>query len=213
MAEKLTYEKVLKMFAETDKKLKTMFAETDRQFKETDKRLRRTEALIAQNAKEIGGIGKSNGRMAEEIFINSLSKKPKISGVTFKEVKNNFQINTGMPLKTLDEIDLLLSAKDRTALIEIKYKVSNEDVWALIHKKLTHFLTAYPEYKKKEVYLGIAGCAFDKDVADAAQKMGIAVFKLSADAFVEQTKYIKSFTKEANLTEKITSKTKKHKET
>lgn len=55
MAEKLTYEKVLKMFAETDKR-----------FKETDRRLKRTEALIAQNAKEISGIGKSNGAVAFE---------------------------------------------------------------------------------------------------------------------------------------------------
>jgi len=60
----LTYEMVMKMFAETDKK-----------FQETAVRFKEPERLIKANAKQIGGIDRSNGLMAKEFVFNARKKK------------------------------------------------------------------------------------------------------------------------------------------
>ena len=77
----LTYEMVMQMFAESSaksekewKEIKEQMKETDKKFQETDARFKETERLIKANAKQIGGIDRSNGLMAEEAIYNSLSK-------------------------------------------------------------------------------------------------------------------------------------------
>ncbi|MDR3046605.1 MAG: hypothetical protein LBU51_03200, partial [Bacteroidales bacterium] len=91
-------EQIREMSAETDKKFREMSAETDRQFKETDRKLREVGAHIdevganldkgaKQMREEIGGIGKSNGFMAEDMFFNAFNKTKEYANRKFYEVE------------------------------------------------------------------------------------------------------------------------------
>lgn len=228
MEEKLTYEKVLKMFAETDRKLKEQFtetdkrldkriaetdkrldkriAETDRQLKETDKKLK---AMFAETAKQIDGIGKSNGAMAEELFYNALSKKKKIGNLSFTQVERNRQVYDPKTLATLDEIDILLLDKTKIALIEIKYKVSEQDVWDLMTKKPKHFFIGFPEQSGKELYLGIGGCSFTADAIVLAEANNLAVFKIKSETVTDETKKIQAFSSDKIISVKEVRQQKK----
>ncbi|MCL2436266.1 MAG: hypothetical protein FWD09_09065, partial [Lentimicrobiaceae bacterium] len=58
--------------------IKEMFAETSRQFKETDQRLAKMSEEWDQRFKElaklVGGMGNSNGDVAEELFYNAFQR-------------------------------------------------------------------------------------------------------------------------------------------
>jgi hypothetical protein len=83
----------LRLMKENDRKLWKKFAETDR--------------IIKANSKEIGGISKSNGEVAEEYFFRSFEKYPHFAGQDYYLVETNKSCSS----KALDlkaEYDLVL---------------------------------------------------------------------------------------------------------
>ena len=113
----LTYEMVMQMFAETREQIE----KTSLQMKETDKKIAETDRLIKANAKQIGGIDRSNGLMAEEAVYNVLSKDNIFANTKFDEMHKNVPVMSGF--KTITELDILMVNGDTIALIETKYKV------------------------------------------------------------------------------------------
>jgi hypothetical protein len=119
-----------------------------------------TLALIERNAregdkiwksikamqKELGGIGNTNGEVAESYFINSFKKYPHFAGQDFQFVEHNKRFYS-KALNLKDEYDLVLYNGVSVVIIEIKYKVKKEDIEQVLAKAET-FKTLLPQYKE-----------------------------------------------------------------
>ena len=89
-----------KRLAEADRRA----AEADKRAAELDKKFAETDRLIKANAKQIGGIDRSNGLMAEEAVYNSLSKNNTFANTKFDEMHKNVPVMSGF--KTMTELDI-----------------------------------------------------------------------------------------------------------
>jgi len=74
--QELSFEKVWYLIQETNKTLSEKFREvalqskeTDRKFQETDRKFQETDRLLKEITGELGGMGKSQGAIAEDFFI------------------------------------------------------------------------------------------------------------------------------------------------
>ena len=164
-------------FAETDRYLSKKFAETDR--------------LIKANAKQIGGIDRSNGLMAEEAVFNVLDKDKTFAGIKFDDIHKNIPIMSGF--KTLTELDILMTNGDFVSLIETKYKVEKKDISDLINKKLTYFRQYHPDYSNHKIFLGIGGMSFEDNAEELAKENGVGIIKIIGDKIEFYTDEIKAY--------------------
>ena len=205
-SEKPTLESLWTYLRETSKEFKQMVKETDRQLKETDRQLKETDRQLKASMKktdeelrkvikEIGGIGNSNGDMAEEYFQNAFKKSPKLNGEKFDEVDFNVRPRPKKGQKS-DEYDIVLVNGKSVALIEIKYHLKRKDMDEALGKafsKIETFKAFYPEYENYKFYLGMASLSFKENVEDIIQKAGIAVIKQVGNKMVINSENLKVF--------------------
>jgi len=161
--------------------------QTDEQMRQTDEQMKKTDEKLDRVAKTLGAIGNNQGNVAEEYFQNSLAKKLKIGQLEFDYIISNYTIK-GKNIK--DEYDILLESKDSVAIIEVKYKVHQNDVKKLT-KKIENFKTL-AQYQNHKLYVGIAGFHVSQDVIDLALENGYFVLQ-------RKGKVIESFTKELKV--------------
>ena len=172
--EKLTPSLILKMFAETDKKI----AETDR--------------IVKELSKNVNGIANSNGEMAEEMIYNSLKRDKTFAGIKFYDIDRNIKLKS-KALKLDSEFDVVLENGDTVAIIETKYKVREKDVSELLNKKLNNFRKLFPMYANYKIMLGVGGMSFEKKAIIAANKKGIGIIKIVGDKVEYQTENVKIY--------------------
>jgi hypothetical protein len=207
--ETYTFEKVWKMFAETDKQMKEGFAELREMFAkssaEEDKRaaireaewaeIRKSQAdtdrRIKEQSKNIGGISKSNGDMAEEAICNLFEKDMMYNNIRFDKIHKNVPVVDD--LETLTELDIMLVNCDTLAILEVKYKAERKDVIDLLEDKLVKFRKCFPAYSNYKVMLGIGGMSFDKKAIDTAKAKGIGIIKVIGDKVELYTDGIKIY--------------------
>jgi hypothetical protein len=192
----LSYEMVMKMFAETDKQLKEKFAETDKRlgekFAELAEDRKEASKQIKELTKNIGGISNSNGDMAEEMIYNSLEKDKTFGGIKFDEIDRNIKLKF-KKLKIDGEYDVVLQNGDTVAIIETKYKVREKDVSKLFGKQLNDFRQLFPMFKDYKIILGIGGMSFEDKVEDMAKEKGIGIIKIVGDKVEYHTENIKMY--------------------
>jgi hypothetical protein len=191
----LTYESLMASIYENDRLIKEKQAETDRQMKEYNrdiwKKFAETDRLIKANSREIGGISKSNGDVAEEYFYRSFKKYPHFAGQNYSLVEANKSCSS-KELNLDAEYDLVLYNGVSIVIIEIKYKAKKEDVEDVLNKANT-FKKLFPKYKDYTFYLGIAGLKVNKDTEKEAIKQGIAVIKQDGRKVVINDRHLKEF--------------------
>jgi hypothetical protein len=192
--QKLTWYEVRErnLLNKTNRELKKQFQETGRLFKENDrmfledrkkmkedhddfmKRMDRLDMLFAQTREQIGGISRSNGEFCEEYFINSFKENPTLLGEKFDRV---IEYIRPFPKAVIeDEYDLVLQNCTTTALIEMKYKASTNDVGKMFHK-LETFRANFPISNNFKIYLCLASFRFPKAVREKAEKEGIVLIQ------------------------------------
>lgn len=181
-----SWEELREMFAETDKK----FVETDRKlveskldldskFAKTDRKFAETREFIKELGKQIGGIGNSNGDFAEEFFSNGFENNMTVNGVKYDYLDQNKKRKVG---NEKGEYDIVLINSDKILVLEVKYKLKNEQVENFYAKQLPKFKKLFPEYKNYTVHGGLAALSFDKNAQETAEKYGMYVFTQSGDS-------------------------------
>jgi hypothetical protein len=146
----------------------------------------------------IGGIGNSNGDVAEEYFINAFKENPSLNGEIYNKVIHNVRFKPADLQKLSeydDEFDLFLSNKNSAAIIEIKYNVKEKHINRLLEKGKNYrkyFLGEDGDGDFK-LYLGMASLSFRKTDEDKILKEGIAVIKQEAGKLVINTENLKEF--------------------
>ena len=144
---------------------------------------------------EIGGIGNSNGDVAEEYFINAFEKNPSLNGEIYDKVIYNARLVSEESLKSNefnDEYDIFLSNGKSAAIIEIKYNLKRGVIKRLLEKG-ENFRKYHPIFNNHKLYLGIAALSFRKAAEENITKKGIAVIKQVGGKMVINSKNLKEF--------------------
>jgi hypothetical protein len=178
-----TLEDIWRLFQETDRKFQEtdrqfketdrQFQETDRRFKETDRKFQETDRKFRETDKKLGELGNRLGDFVEGLIKPSVARLFQERGIlvhkTFSDVSAD---NPELNLAT--QIDLLLINVEVCALIEVKSKLSIDDVNEHI-ERMNKFKPLFPEYKDKKAYGAVAAMVIPSDVAKYAYRQGFFV--------------------------------------
>ena len=163
----LTFEKVWLMFQEMSK-------ETNNKFQETDKKFRQTDRKFQEIQNELGGIGKSNGAIAEEFFFSGLSNTMKVGNFEFEYIDRN--LKRKLKKNGLEaQYDIILYNKYKVLIVEVKYNFKEKFLRDFYEGGLKKFRTLFPQYQKYKIYGAIAGMTFEDNVIQEAENYGFFV--------------------------------------
>ena len=142
-----------------------------RNARESDK-LRKS---IKEMQKEIGGISKSNGEVAESYFVNSFTDNMQFAGQEYDSLTPNLTKKDRI-LNLQGEYDLVMYNCTSVVILEIKYKARKKDVQELL-LKAPIFKQLFPQYANYGLYLGLAAFHFEENTEKESINQGIAVIK------------------------------------
>jgi hypothetical protein len=154
-----------------------LFRETDRKFQETERLLKEQAQEARLRAKEvdkkIGELGNRLGDFVEGLIKPSVVRLFQERGIpvhkTYSDVSAN---NPELGLAT--QIDLLVINGDACVLIEVKSKLSVDDVNDHI-ERMGKFKPLFPEYASKKAYGAVAAMVIPDDVAKYAYRKGFFI--------------------------------------
>ena len=204
-------EKTTQQMRETDRYIKNMSKETDRRFQEmskkadqqrqeaskeaererqeTNKIMQETSRKLASIGKMIGGISKNQGDIAEEFFFHSLAKDNHLGAIKFDDISLNLTKRRG---QLEEEYDLFLTNGDAIGIVEVKYKLHENDLKKL-DRKLKNFKLLYPIYQGYTLYGAIASFHINVDAKEAALNKGYFVLQRSGDVIQTESRQVLTF--------------------
>ena len=188
---KATFESVWATLQETAQLMK----ENERERKEADERSEKEWEKLWNSMKamqkEVGGIGNSNGKIAESYFVNSFEKSMEFAGQKYDGIEQSRK-KTIKNLNLRGEYDLLLYNCTSVVIIEIKYSAEKKHVgWFL--EEATVFKQLFPQYANFDLYLGLAALHFEDGTEKEAISNGIAIIKQVGDNMVIYDEHLKVF--------------------
>jgi hypothetical protein len=166
------------------------FRELREQSAETDARIAKTEVLVAETTKQLGGMGNSNGAFAEDYFFNALGDTMQFGGQHYDMVDGNLRRNIN---GVKDQFDVVMYNGTSVAIIEVKYKADAKDVDDLVTRKLKNFRGFFPQYDSCKIYLGLGSMSFDPKVISRAYELGIGILEQKGDTLETDTSHIRAY--------------------
>ncbi|MDX2195747.1 MAG: hypothetical protein NW207_04960 [Cytophagales bacterium] len=169
MAE-LTYEHVLELFAETDRRFDQKFEKVS---KELDKR-------FAQTNKQIADLGDTLGRFAEEQVRADLINKFDNWGIPVHAITNHY-VQKDHKNEFIYEVDILIYNSKYAIAIEVKNTIRTEHVdehLIRLTKIQDHPMVGI---QGKTLLAGVAGMIIGEGVDKYAESKGLFVLKPSGD--------------------------------
>jgi hypothetical protein len=165
----LTFEKVWAMFQETDRRMQ----ETDRLMKETARRMQETDRKISK-------LGNRVGELIEHLISPNILQKFNQLGYEFGKISPNVRIKDLRNALTA-EVDILLENGDVVLAVEVKTKLTADDVREHIERmeKLRRYAEVHGDARK---LLGaVAGAIIPDGVKPFAMKNGFYVIEQAGD--------------------------------
>ncbi len=163
-SEHLSFEKVWRLFQETDKK----FQETDKKFRETDKKLRQLESLF------VGQWGK----LVESLVAGNLAQILRERGI---DVEGTSQREHKFYNGREYEVDIIAENGKDVVPVEVKTTLKKEDVDEFI-ETLKVFRQVFSKYKDKNVYGAVAFLRVEEDADRYAYRKGLFVIKATGES-------------------------------
>jgi hypothetical protein len=186
-----TFDDIRAILRETAQQQKEFNQEREKESKKFRTEVAEIWKLAKANSREIGGITKSNGEVAESYFINSFKKYPYFAEQEYQFLDSRIS-RYSKALELKDEYDLVLINSVSVVIIEIKYKARKEDVEEVL-KKADTFKRLMPHYKNFDIYLGLAGLHVYQNAEKEAIRQGIAVIKQVGKSMVITDSHLKVF--------------------
>jgi hypothetical protein len=169
--EPLTFEKVWKMFQDTDKKFQDTdrkFQDTDKKFRDTDKKLNKLEYLFTSQ------WGKLIESLVEGDIVRILNER----GIKVTDT----QIRRSGRRDGIDyEFDIIAMNGTDIVIIEVKTTLRKEDISDFL-EKLSHAKEWMPEYSNKNINGGVAFISEDSGVSVMAERKGLFVIRATGDS-------------------------------
>lgn len=183
MAE-LTFQNILTLFAETDRKraesdarIEKMNQELKMQFAETDRRMERSSRELD---KKIASLGDTLGRFAEEQVRAAVIDKFTNWGIDVHYYTNHFVMKDDNR-EFVYEIDILIFNENYVIALEVKNTLKKEDVDEHLERMEKIKFLPMPVAKGKTMLAGVAGMIIGEGVDRYAEKKGLFVLKPSGD--------------------------------
>jgi len=190
--------RLAKMSEEWDKKKDREFEKwnqkKDQEFEEwTKKKAQESEEWnqrFKELAKLVGGIGNSNGDVAEELFYNALQRDRTFVNEKFDRIIRSMHRREDDEM----ECDIFLFNGKSAAIIEVKYNAKHENVSVKnLISRVERFRALYPEYRNHNIYLGVAALAFNGSLVKELHGVGIATIRSVGKKMVRYDKKVKAF--------------------
>jgi len=179
------FQDVAQRFKETDKK----FQDTDKKFQDTDRKFKETERVLSEKFletdkkfqeihNELGGIGKSNGEIAEEFFFTALDNALQVGKLKFDYIDRKLHRKRN---NSEAEYDIILYNNYKVLVVEIKYNFRIDHLHGFYTKQLKRFRTLFPEYSAYKLYGAVAGLVFEAGAIEEAEKYGFYILSQNND--------------------------------
>ena len=137
--------------------------------KELAEERKKTEVSLRELRKDLGGVGHTQGEIAEDLFWRNFKALMRKQKIVLKEVLRWLK-----GLATY-EYDLVGVNSKVVVVVEIKAKLRQKDVEDFVNKKLPAFRRDFLQNKKHIVMGAVAGLVVKKEVEDFAKAQGLYV--------------------------------------
>ncbi len=181
----LTFEKVWRMFQETDKKFRETdrkFLETDRSFKETDKKFQETDKKFKESEKMISALREEYkdrwGELVESLISGNLMRILKARNFSVKKVSPRVRNYKGEPNY---ELDLVASNGEEVVVVEVKSSLNVEAVKHFI-SQLQLVRNHSRRFRKQRMIGAIAYLKDHCEAATMAINRGLLVIRATGDS-------------------------------
>ncbi|MEO5347341.1 MAG: hypothetical protein H7834_13345 [Magnetococcus sp. YQC-9] len=171
MPQTVTIEDVWKAFLETDRRMLAMFAETDRRMQETDRRMRETD-------RKLDRLGGRLGEFVEGLVAPACESLFSQWGIPVHQVSR--RVVAKLPGGRHMEIDLFVVNTDVVALVEVKSKLTIDDVREHL-ERLAGFKDFFPRYADCRTYGAVATMVIEENVSRFAINQGLFVIEQTGD--------------------------------
>jgi len=170
------------ILAASQKETSRHIEETGRHIEETDRQIEKTSRQMEEYNKRFGDFTRRFGEVVEYMIAPNLCEK-------FAEFNLNFQkSNSGTRVKDYEnkiffEVDVMLENSDKAMLVEVKTKLTTEDVNDHIARleKMRNYADLHGD---KRSFLGsVAGVVITPNVKDYALAQGLFVVEPSGESF------------------------------
>jgi len=178
--EGLTFEKVWAMFQETDRIIEKDRREMKERADRLDRQLEESKRLIDRNGRQMGGLHRKFGKLAEHLVAPGIAKRFNELGYRFAGIApRGYKIVENEKVKT--EIDILLENGETIIAVEVKVTPAIKDIEHHIRR-----LEILREHKQKlkdnrKILGAIAGAIYEDDVKEAVCEAGFFVIEQSGD--------------------------------
>jgi len=125
----------------------------------------------------IFGIGKNQGYVAEEFFVNSIAVEQKIGGIQYDKMIPNLKGHIRGKNGLEGEFDIVLVNGKDVAIVETKYKLHEDDLDKFLNTQYPKFNILFPEYKDYNHHLAIASFYIDDELKKEALEKGMIVLQ------------------------------------
>ena len=189
-----TYEDVLNLFRETDRKFQEVaqaqreiaeaqketdrkFQDTDRKFQDTDRKFQDTDRKFQETAQLVTHLGGQWGLFVENQVAPACERVFSERGIPVQMVSQRVKKRRGGD--TL-EIDVLVVNTGQVVVVEVKASLSVADVREFLDD-LRQFRDFFPEYTDWQVHGAVAGIRIEDGADRYAYRQGLFVLAQTGD--------------------------------
>ena len=142
-----------------------------KQFKEENKvGFKEIREIQKRTQIEIGGIGNTQGEIAEDLFSRNFQELMKTRGIILDSIQTKVKDMQGW------EYDVVGANGEYVAILEIKNKLRKKDINYLTTNQLIRFKRTFLDYREHKVIGCVAGLVVDRVVELEAFNCGLFVF-------------------------------------
>jgi hypothetical protein len=171
-----------RVFKEIAKKAAEETAALKERQEETSRQLKETERVVMENSRQMGLFNNRFGEVVEYMIAPNLREKFREHNLVFPTTKQNCDIRDHKNNIFL-EVDIMLENGDIAMLVEVKNKLTTENVKE--HIKRLEKMRLYADlHDDKRSFLGaVAGVVMTSNAKKYALSQGFFVIEPSGDAF------------------------------
>jgi hypothetical protein len=153
-------------------------AEADRRAAEADQRMSRLEKLTANASREVSSLGDRWGLFVENMVAPAVLRLFRERGIDIRHLYR--RAVSDIPGARM-EVDILAVNGDVAVVVEVKSRLSKEDVDEFC-EKLQKFKEAFPERLNHQIYGAVAAIEFVQNVDRYAYRKGLFVIRQCGDS-------------------------------
>ena len=171
----------IKAINEANRKREVADRKRDESDRKRDEAARKRDEADRRRGIELGGISRTQGLIAEDLFTREFSRLMREAGIKLTEVKRRVRRrNHGA------ECDIVGLNGSVAVVGEVKTRLYYQDVQKLLSGLLA-FREDFPKMARPKIYGAVAGMTIDKAAEEFARKQGLFVLAQSGAGFSSHT--------------------------